>query len=69
MTDVSGNDVCLLCGVPKGPGDRCPACGLTGEFGPDRPDPFAGATLWAMMGAIALVFAVTLVIVGITAST
>ena len=59
---------CPLCGVPRPDGARCPACGLTGQFGPDRPSPFVGATLWAMMGAIALVFAVTLLVVGIAAS-
>ena len=40
---------------------------MTAEFGPDRPNPFAGATLWVMLGAILLVFALTLVVVGLTA--
>ena len=58
---------CLQCGLPKSPDDRCPSCGMTAEFGPDRPNPFAGATLWAMIGAILLVFVLTLVVVGFTA--
>ena len=60
-------EVCLQCGLPKAPEDRCPSCGLTPEFGPDRPNPFRGATLWLMIGAIAVVFALTLVVVGLAA--
>ena len=40
---------------------------MTAEFGPDRPNPFAGGTLYAMIGAIVVVFALTLLIVGLTA--
>jgi hypothetical protein len=58
---------CLQCGLSKSPDVRCPSCGLTPEFGPDRPNPFQGATLWAMIGAIVLVFALTLLVVGLTA--
>ena len=58
---------CLQCGLPKPPDDRCPACGMTSEFGPDRPNPFAGATLWVMIGVIVAVFALTLAVVAITA--
>ena len=59
---------CPLCGLPKDPDQRCPSCGLTAEFGPDRPSPFGSATLWAMMGVIAMVFAVTLLVVGLTSA-
>lgn len=57
---------CLQCGFPKSPDDRCPSCGMTAEFGPSRPNPFAGRTLWAMMGVIVAVFAITLVVVALT---
>jgi hypothetical protein len=40
---------------------------MTPEFGPDRPNPFAGATLWLMAGVIALLFAATLLVVALTA--
>lgn len=58
---------CLQCGLPKPPDDRCPSCGMTPEFGPDRPSPFAGATLWLMIGVLVAVFALTLCVVAITA--
>ena len=58
---------CLQCGLPKPPDDRCPSCGMTPEFGPDRPNPFAGATLWVMIGVIVAVFALTLAVVAMTA--
>lgn len=58
---------CRQCGLEKDPGVRCPSCGMTSEFGPDRPNPFAGATLYAMIGAIVVVFALTLLVVGLTA--
>ena len=58
---------CLQCGLPKPPDDRCPSCGMAPEFGPDRPSPFAGATLWVMIGVIVAVFALTLAVVAITA--
>jgi len=38
---------------------------MTPEFGPDRPNPFAGATLWLMAGAIAVLFALTLLVVAL----
>ncbi|MBK5287049.1 MAG: hypothetical protein JJE46_01150 [Acidimicrobiia bacterium] len=57
---------CLQCGLPKDPEIRCPSCGMTAEFGPTRPNPFRSGTLWAMMGAIAAVFAITLVVVSLT---
>ena len=58
---------CLQCGFEKSPDEGCPSCGMTGQFGPDRPNPFAGATLYAMIGAIGAVFALTLLVVGLTA--
>ena len=58
---------CRQCGLEKSPDARCPSCGMTEQFGPDRPNPFAGATLYAMIGAIVVVFALTLLIVGLTA--
>ena len=66
MTDV-GLVPCPLCALPKDPDASCPSCGLTAEFGPDRPNPFAGATLWLMAGAIAVIFAITLLVVGLAA--
>ena len=58
---------CRQCGLEKSPDERCPSCGMTAEFGPDRPNPFAGATLYAMIGAIVVVFALTLLVVALTA--
>ena len=58
---------CPLCALPKDPDARCPSCGLTAEFGPDRPNPFTGGTLWLMAATIAVVFAITLLVVGLTA--
>ena len=58
---------CPLCGLPHDPDARCESCGLTPEFGPDRPNPFAGATLWLMIGVLVVVFALTLLVVGLTA--
>ena len=40
---------------------------MTAEFGPDRPNPFAGATLWVMIGVIVVLFALTLGVVALTA--
>ncbi len=59
--------LCSLCGLPHDPETRCESCGLSSEFGPDRPNPFAGATLWLMTGALVVVFALTLLVVGLTA--
>ena len=66
MTSIS-SAFCLQCGLPKDPEDRCPSCGMTAEFGPDRPNPFAGATLWVMIGVIVVLFALTLGVVALTA--
>ncbi len=64
---MSGEGVpCPLCALPKDPDERCPSCGLTPEFGPDRPSPFAGATVWLMLGAILAVFVATLAVVALT---
>jgi hypothetical protein len=56
---------CALCGVEHAPAIRCPECNVDPGFGPDRPSPFANGALWAMMGAIAAVFLVTLFVVAI----
>jgi hypothetical protein len=56
-----------LCDTPKPPDARCPECGLTAEFGPDRPNPFTGVAVWILFGTILGVFAVTLLVVGLTA--
>jgi len=58
---------CPLCETPKAADARCPECGLTAEFGPDRPNPFRGAAGWVLFGAILGVFALTLLVVGLTA--
>ena len=58
---------CLQCGYEKSADDRRPECGLTAEFGPDRPNPFPGATIYAMIGAVVLVFVLTLLVVALTA--
>ena len=67
MKSEAGPTPCLQCGLPKEPEDRCPSCGMTAEFGPDRPSPFAGATLWVMIGVIVVLFALTLGVVALTA--
>ena len=57
---------CALCGTEHTSAIRCPECNVDPGFGPDRPSPFASATLWAMMGGIAAVFLVTLLVVALT---
>ena len=57
---------CALCGTEHETVLRCPQCNLDPGFGPDRPSPFSTATLWVMMGAIAVVFLVTLLVVAVT---
>jgi hypothetical protein len=39
---------------------------MTADFGPDAADPFDGRTLALLIGAIAAVFALTLLIVALT---
>jgi hypothetical protein len=58
---------CPLCDTPRDPDARCPECGLTAEFGPDRPNPFTGRALWLFAGVLLGIFAVTLLVVGLTA--
>lgn len=67
MSGATGSARCPLCDAPRDPDERCPSCGLTPEFGPDRPDPFAGRALALMLGSIAVVFALTLLVVALTA--
>jgi len=57
---------CPLCGAEHQDGIRCPECNVDPGFGPQRPTPFGATVLWAMMGAIAAVFVVTLVLVAVT---
>jgi len=40
---------------------------MTADFGPGRPNPFTGRMLALMLGAIAVVFGLTVLIVGLTA--
>jgi hypothetical protein len=58
---------CPLCETPRDPDRPCPSCGLTPDFGPDRPDPFVGRALAMMLGAIGVVFALTLLVVALAA--
>ena len=57
---------CPLCGTAHADEVRCPECGLAPGFGPDATSPFRRATLWAMVGGIAAVYAVTLLVVALT---
>lgn len=57
---------CPLCETLRDPDERCPECGMTPEFGPDRPNPFAGRTAWLLVGALVGVFLLTLLVVGLT---
>ena len=54
---------CGLCGTPHMAEERCPECGMTSELGPTRPNPFRGATLWMLIGAVLVVYLVTLLVV------
>lgn len=57
-------DACSLCGAPVAVGaTRCPSCGLHQAMGPEKPNPFTAASLWALVGLLAVVYAVTLVVV------
>jgi hypothetical protein len=58
--------LCPLCSTEHTAGIRCPECNADPGFGPDRPSPFATATLWVMMGGVAAVFLVTLLVVALT---
>jgi hypothetical protein len=57
---------CALCGAQHAPSIRCPECNVDPGFGPDAVNPFTRATLWAMMGGIAVVFIITLIVVALT---
>ena len=57
-------DACSLCGTPVAVGAlRCPSCGMHQSMGPERPSPFTAASLWALAGLLAAVYAITLVVV------
>jgi hypothetical protein len=57
---------CPLCGTPRGTDERCPECNLDPGFGPDATNPFRSGTLWATVGGLAAVYAVTLGVVALT---
>jgi hypothetical protein len=57
---------CPLCGTEHRDGVRCPECNLTPEFGPDATSPFRSGTLWALIGGLAAVYAVTIGVVALT---
>ena len=58
---------CPLCGTAVAPTDeRCEACGFSlAGVGP-RPAPFSRATLWWSVAGFAVVYLITLAIVGLT---
>ncbi|MCZ7535926.1 MAG: hypothetical protein M5T61_08400 [Acidimicrobiia bacterium] len=57
-------EACPLCGAPVAPGSpRCAECGLHQSTGPERPNPFTAASLWALAGLLAVVYALTVVAV------
>ncbi len=64
MTDATAT--CALCGTPRGLDARCPECNMTPELGPDATNPFRSGTLWATIGGLAAVYAVTLGVVALT---
>lgn len=58
---------CPLCGSPR-PRDaaRCPVCNLDARFGPEpAARPFTRQALWAMMGAVLVVYAATLLVAAV----
>lgn len=68
MTATSASP-CPLCGAARpGPAgaNRCPECGMDPGFGPDATNPFRSGTLWATIGGLAAVYAVTLGVVALT---
>jgi hypothetical protein len=58
--------ICPLCSTEHPEDSRCPTCNLDPEFGPARPSPFHGATLWTLAAVIVAVYLVTLAIVAAT---
>lgn len=56
---------CPLCGTLRAVDARCPECNMDPGFGPDATNPFRSGTLWATIGALAAVFAVTLLVVAL----
>lgn len=57
-------NACSLCGAPVAvDSNRCPSCGLHQSMGPEKPNPFTAASLWALVGLLVVVYAVTLVVV------
>lgn len=58
--------ICGLCGQEFADLDRCPACAMAAGFGPNRQSPFKSGILWAMAGALTVIYAATLTVVVIT---
>ena len=58
---------CGLCGATCQGAEPCPECGMTAEFGPEAVDPFDRRALALLLGSIVAVFAVTLLVVALTA--
>ncbi|MFN8035087.1 MAG: hypothetical protein U0V73_04070 [Acidimicrobiia bacterium] len=44
--------------------DRCSVCGLY-QTGDGRPDPFTGSALWILIGGLAVVYAITVLVVAV----
>jgi len=59
------SSTCSLCGsVLMVDVDRCSVCGLY-QTGGGRPNPFTGAALWILIGGIAVVYAITVLVVAV----
>jgi hypothetical protein len=56
---------CSLCGSVVMPDiDRCSICGLY-QTGGGRSNPFTGVALWILIGGLAVVYAVTVLVVAV----
>lgn len=57
---------CTLCDARLEVGhERCHACGLYQELGPDKPNPFVNKALWLLIGVMLTVYLVVLGVVAI----
>jgi hypothetical protein len=58
---------CPLCASVLDPSSvRCPSCGLYLPASAGKPNPFSSAALWAMLGGLGLVYAITLAVVALS---